>query len=1304
MSNGQQIGSVVGGVVGAAIGVWAGVPSLGFSIGWMAGGWVGGTLDPPKDQITDYGAQAFPPFNTALRGLTVPVIFGTMRVSSNVVLQSDYQIIRQDSKQGGKGGGSGPPAPQQVNVSYIYKLDMAYHFGFVPKPVSLLTIWNGGSKLSSEIITRIDTGADAFTSAYLLQNNQGSGLTFDSAKFFTGLTQETGTWGPLTTLAGAGMNWPGTSWIGFENLNLGNSPSIPQLSFEIGPGAQSEIVNSPSFNWRYANDVYYLGLDGHNHLWAMDATSIYCINYTTGALVASYTTASLNTLFQAQLGWSLPSGNGCTATYLTSDGQRLIHTGAQQTFPSHRYWYSIKPESDGTLTLMGGIYHSVGSFYESVGSVSVLRGLGKARNDEGCILHFHGVNGNGFCFGPSAVQIEGLSPQKTGGTYGTPTWDFYFGNAPFHNAAFGNLPYSAEVLWEADLITFEPLNNYLYYFFGRSWVNTPPGGTWVADTLKPGHPNGALVRVYIGPSLVDFIPISGGGVDTTIVMDDPEILDGIFRDSAGTTYTYFTDDNRDYSTGAVALTATGNASYHTSPYVKYMDDGKIIVIFHQIYSQDQATYIAGENYTVKVRFRVYSFNPVTMEFSELSLAKGHIGTLTSLGFSTPVTLFSNLITAPHLQLLISRTELITFLKTGGGPTSIDAFQRVLFGSIDFGNGNDEYPPYIIKEILTNEMFGLYPGADIIDTDSYTTAMLYCQNNDIKVSTIYKNDARAWDLIQMLLTLYDGFLVIDATAGKIKFKFMETNNVSVRTIDNDHLVRTDPDSPPVVTTPGARQDTYNSIRVQYIDRGLDYKVNEVEDGDEVDQDINGLRQREFPAQFVMTEALAWKIANKSLWNNLYVRDTHLFHLGWKDADLEPGDVITLVDSFTTLRQVVQINKWEEVQRGIFQVNATQLLTGIPGVDVSNVTSAQWDLFNNSGVSSGYNVSSPTGTSSFEMVEAGYFRAYELPPEYEADNVAKVYVGWAPQGNAAAANLYVSNDGAAYSLAGQITPYMITGKVLTALDGNTKNPFNEGVEFVLYPTNSWSAESAYFTRNAAFNDVDINAMHNGFGLFYVGSEMISLYNLTLVDQNRYRAKRAYRGWGGTPIQDHSSGSPFWRHSVGAFTIPFNSDKIGNTFYYKVAPVGFDGVEANVSSIDAQQYTIKGTFFKPNETPAVEVNSKRGGGRFAVGSGQDVAFNWRSGARLAGFGYGGAGRNPGYWGGFASDTSTISWLVNVVGSGSVVVRSTVVTTPNFTYTNSMNAADNGQWRNNCAFTFTARNIYGNSHRTSVISLEVF
>src|SRR3990167_4789980 len=90
---------------------YLGFGSIGASVGWLIGAWLFGPKAEANNNIFDPGAQEIPRWNQSLRGVTIPVLFGTNRVASNVVWVNNFQTIRKESSTsqqgGGKGGGSG---------------------------------------------------------------------------------------------------------------------------------------------------------------------------------------------------------------------------------------------------------------------------------------------------------------------------------------------------------------------------------------------------------------------------------------------------------------------------------------------------------------------------------------------------------------------------------------------------------------------------------------------------------------------------------------------------------------------------------------------------------------------------------------------------------------------------------------------------------------------------------------------------------------------------------------------------------------------------------------------------------------------------------------------------------------------------------------------------------------------------------------------------------------------------------------------------------------------------------------------
>ena len=1353
MTTGSQQGSIAGGIVGGIIGGMVGMPALGFAIGSMAGGMIGGALDPPDDQVTDLGANAFPDFNTAMRGLTVPVIFGTNRVSSQIAWQGNSQIIKNTTNTGGgKSGGSGAPSAKQVNTTYDYKLDLIYHLGLVYQPSVLYNAWEtSGKKISGTSISQITTTGETdedYTSTGLDTTTDRVTLAFTSGVFFAGNHPEPEDWSILTSAVGSAVRWPGTAWVGLQGLNLGSTISIPQLSWEIGSPQDASITNDPNFTGGGdLTDQQYLAsrnpVDQHGNVWVRQYNGTEIAVYSNGGtLLQTYDLSGtalaplnpagadlLNVILVQYPLWNLVDPVSTNFEYWGGAQMKLLHDGNQDriivTYITMAYPATIsqapsrviasgRPNADGTITWLGACLQDRDRddslYMMGFHMPYTLFDLGgfKTFNDPIVVGGTAGISGIdwGMVVLPAINKIEGIY---------SGSWV----NGNFHKFITDNaylaLPATSTYIGNVSILNYENMFT-LPDFSGDCRIFGYLNRTFNADLIgfttdfmtndwrtSPLSTVGGLFEVT-GMSVAANEP--GLGAVTLPIDNDlpnPTILYDKFIDAGGT-YSSLPGDGYDYDTGSTQTNVT--ATWLGTPYMAVQASGGVLCIWGQPYSRDPV-YATDPalNLAPRIKLRAYMWSPLAGTFTELANAKGFNAIQTDVGYNTDVSGYSD----PQIDYIdfgikVSEEGGLTVYSIagpyGGSNFTTSYVWWGQFGDIILGGGGQLTPPEIIRAILVNSYFGMFPGEAIIDSTSYNEAVTYCETYSIKVGSVYKNDESAQRHIELLLACYSGYLVIDASTNTIKFGLQDDNTTPVRTIDNTRLLRNEGQLP-VKTTKGAAQDTYNMVRVAYLDRALDYKQNQIEVGDEVDQDLSGIRLRDFPPQFVMTAETAYRMANRALWDNLYTRDMHSFRLGWKDCDLEPGDLITLVDSFSGLNQVVRINRMKEVERGVFDVGAKQQLFYIPGQIPSSLSSSYWNNLIFADTYDSYpSQSEVSSISTYRAVPVPMAAtAYEVPAEVEI--TPHVYITWISDGPAAGATLYLSPDGGSYAIADNATPYPTAGRIMRGLPNNADPVTN--LDVIIQPSSSWSVGSPAFSINATLPEITPAAMQQGLATILVGSEMLAYNTVTLLSQNTYRLGNVYRGWAGSPIASHSSLDLFFHHGNGVFSQEYGIDRIGTTFYYKVVPYGFYGDAYDVSSVVAQQYTILGSNYRPQSPATPQYLSGRGITKVNAGSAVDIPITWPATSRTSGFGFGGAGSNAGGAGSFTDDAGTY-WAVSVVGSGSLVVRSTTVTTPNFTYTSSQNAADNGAWRGNVAFNVTPRNAYGNAPATAVISMELF
>jgi hypothetical protein len=236
-----------------------------------------------------------PRFNQALRGVTMPVLFGTNRVSSNLVWQNNFQTIRHENeastggggKGGGSGGGKGPKG--DVTVSYEYKWDLMYHFGMVSEDFNLFGGWLYSERMNDDTLVAITQGGFFGGNAFFrsdVDRPQTAQLQFEEAFFHGGAaTGDTAqdNWDHFESVIGAAHRFPYTTYIGFKALNLGGNANVPQLSFEIGPGAATINFDSAYIGHddgagaspsHAAGQHAMVGDDGNHYYFVRDGTTV----------------------------------------------------------------------------------------------------------------------------------------------------------------------------------------------------------------------------------------------------------------------------------------------------------------------------------------------------------------------------------------------------------------------------------------------------------------------------------------------------------------------------------------------------------------------------------------------------------------------------------------------------------------------------------------------------------------------------------------------------------------------------------------------------------------------------------------------------------------------------------------------------------------------------------------------------------------------------------------------------------------------------------------------------------------------
>jgi hypothetical protein len=183
------------------------------------------TATPAVQNTTDPVAASGVSVQSSVFGKPIPLVYGTTRLSGNMILYGNFYSVQVASPTTPTGGGGGKGSmfgsggsQQQTPPSYTFNYFAAFAFAMCEGPVQNIgTIWQGLSQF-----TAADLGFSFFSGTYP-QGAWGTTVSW-SVTDANGITTS-GTSSPL------GYN--GLAYVAASNYALGSSTSVPNLGYEI---------------------------------------------------------------------------------------------------------------------------------------------------------------------------------------------------------------------------------------------------------------------------------------------------------------------------------------------------------------------------------------------------------------------------------------------------------------------------------------------------------------------------------------------------------------------------------------------------------------------------------------------------------------------------------------------------------------------------------------------------------------------------------------------------------------------------------------------------------------------------------------------------------------------------------------------------------------------------------------------------------------------------------------------------------------------------------------------------------------
>jgi hypothetical protein len=330
--------------------------------------------------------------------------------------------------------------------------------------------------------------------------------------------------------------------------------------------------------------------------------------------------------------------------------------------------------------------------------------------------------------------------------------------------------------------------------------------------------------------------------------------------------------------------------------------------------------------------------------------------------------------------------------------------------------------------------------------------------------------------------------------------------------------------PVIVTRKAPSETFNIVRVEFLDRSNQYNTAIAEAKDENDIRLNGERPMQtINLHGITTTAIARQVAQLILQRQLYIRNEFTFRVRADYSLLEPMDLVSITDSALGIsNQLVRITETEDDEEDYFTITAEEMLVGTASAPRYNWQAAQ-----------GYaaNYAAAPGSVAVPLIFAMPPLLVDVNGGYElAIAVAGGTANWG------GCDVYWSVDNANYFYLGTISGPARYGTLRsTFASGSDPDSINTlAVQLVNTGLQMDSGSTA---------DAD-----NLRTLLYVDGEIMSYQTATLVGAGQYNLTYLRRGKYGSAIASHASGTSFARMDNALFRVPFDPGMIGQTIYFK------------------------------------------------------------------------------------------------------------------------------------------------------------
>jgi Putative phage tail protein len=498
-------------------------------------------------------------------------------------------------------------------------------------------------------------------------------------------------------------------------------------------------------------------------------------------------------------------------------------------------------------------------------------------------------------------------------------------------------------------------------------------------------------------------------------------------------------------------------------------------------------------------------------------------------------------------------------------------------------GPDADPSSVVIDLLTNTHYGIGFPSGLVGTLS--TYQAYCLATGLVISPCYDTQTQASSMMDDIAKATNsafvwssGILTLvpygDQAVTANGYTYTPPSSPEYSLGDDDFLPNTNItasasasfNQDPVLMTRTRPSDQYNSIKLEWLDRGNNYSPAIVQATDQASITAYGLRQDSTRSFHMFCNGNAAQISCQLQLQRQSVRNKYQFTLDQRYVLLDPMDIVAITDTNLGLtNQWVRINEITENDDGSLSIVAEEYLQGTGTAPLYSYQQAQ-------GFNANYNAD-PGNVNTPVIFE----------PPAELSESLEVWMAVSGGSNWGGCTVWVSQDNETYQQVGKITGPSRQGYVDAALPSVTLSGSGQTID----QTNTLSADiSLSGGQLLSASQADAQALAT---LCYLGSgnayELLSYENASLLSQNFYNLSYLVRGAYGSDILSHMAGEQFARLDASIFNYSYTADRINTGLFIKLLSFNqYGGGAQNLSDVDAFFFILQGVAYSsplPNIT---------------------------------------------------------------------------------------------------------------------------